>query len=80
MSFLVFLAELPQPVLLALIGCIFVLVLLLILLIAFVPSAAKRINCFMDILMRAYYDKQKTEITNVYHNFPEELSRKEESR
>jgi hypothetical protein len=80
MSYFVFLAELPQPVLLMLIGCIFVLLLLLILLVAFVPSAAKRISCVIDILMSAYYDKKKAEITNVHRNAPKELSRKEESR
>ena len=80
MGIFVFLAELPQPVLLMLIGCIFVLLLLLLLLVAFVPSAAKRIGWVIDILMRAYYDKKKAEITNVHHNTLKELSRKEEDR
>jgi hypothetical protein len=79
MSLLVFLADLPVQVLLVLIGCIFVFLLLLLLLIVFVPSAAGRISCVMDILLRPYYDRRRIELTIVLHKTPNELSRKEES-
>jgi hypothetical protein len=76
MSLLVFLADLPVQVLLVLIGCIFVFLLLLT---VFVPSAAARISCVMDILLRPYYDRRRIELTIVLHKTPNELSRKEES-
>ena len=65
MSLLLFLAELPEPVLLALVGCIFVLLLLLILLIVFVPTAAERIGFVMDIFLHPYYPKKRFPLTPI---------------
>lgn len=80
MSLLVFLAQLPTPVLLALIGCVFILLLLLLLLIVFVPLAAERISCVLDILLRPYYPKKRIELTIVLKNVPQELASKEKSK
>jgi hypothetical protein len=80
MSLLALLANLPTPVLLALIGCVFVFLLLLLLLIVFVPLAAERISCVMDILLRPYYAKKRIKLTIVLKNAHQELASKEKSK
>ena len=69
MDFFTFLASLPLPVLLASVGCLFLLLFTLILLVACVPGAAKRVYSVIDALLRSRYTKSKFEITIVFQDF-----------
>jgi hypothetical protein len=58
MSILVLLTQLPVPVLFAIVGCIFLLLLFLLLIVAFIPAATGRIVRIIEAFQRPYYDKQ----------------------
>jgi hypothetical protein len=76
MDFFTFLASLPLPALLASIGCLFLLLLTFILLVAFVPSAAKRLYSVIDTILRSHYTKRKYEITIVFRDFHDDDQKK----
>ncbi len=69
MDFFTFLANLPLPALLASIGCLFLLLFTLILLVAFAPGAAIKVYSVIDALLRSRYTKRKFEITIVLQDF-----------
>ena len=80
MDFFTSLASLPLPALLASIGCLFLLLLALILLVAFVPGAAKRLYRVIDTILRSHYTKRKFEITIVFQGFHGGDDKKEVNR
>ena len=80
MDFFAFLASLPLPALLASIGYLFLLLLTLILLVAFVPGAAKRLYCVIDTILRSYYNRRNFEITIVFQDFHRGDDQKEVSK
>ncbi len=80
MDFFTFLASLPLPILLASIGCLFLLLMILILIVAFIPSAAKRLYCVIDTILRSHYTKRNFEITIVFQDFHGEGDKKEANK